>query len=200
MTGPLGVLLSLAVLSANTLKVTLVLIRIMVFRRNRMALRPINRIKHVFDFQATIALATAGTFPLAIATDTPTLGSTNSVETGSKINGFYIRFEASSNNDFSDGATPNFYFYLWKNTGGNLTAPPANAVGSNDNKRYVIHQEMTMLENKGKGSNARTVFNGVIAVPKGMRRMGPNDEWNIVTVCPQLATAQCVQCHYKEFR
>ncbi len=165
-----------------------------------MALRPVNRIKHVFDSQATIAAATNGSFPIASATDTPTLAATNSVETGAKINGFYIRFEVASNNDFSDGATPNFYFLLFKNVGGNLATPTPNTVGSNDNKRYVVHQEMTMLENKGKGSNARTVFNGVIAIPKGYRRMGPNDIWSIITLCPALATAQCLQVHYKEFR
>ncbi len=165
-----------------------------------MALRPINRIKHVVDSSATIAAAAAGAFPIAIATDTPTLGTTNSVETGCKINGFYIRFEAASNEAIDLGAIPNFYFYIWKDPGGNLTAPAANAVGGNDNKNKVIHQEMTMLENKGQGSNARTVFNGVVAVPKGMRRMAPNDEWNIITLCPALATVQCLQVHFKEFR
>ncbi len=152
------------------------------------------------DSSATIAAAAAGGFTIATATDTPTLGVSSSVETGSKINGFYIRFEVASNEAIDLGAIPNFYFYLWKNTGGNLTAPAANNVGVNDNKRFVVHQEMTMIENKGQGSNARTVFNGVIVVPKGMRRMGPNDVWKIQTLSPALDTAQCVQAHYKEFR
>ncbi len=169
------------------------------FRRT-MALRPINRIKHVRDEAATVAAAATGIFPIATASDTPTLAGTNVVETGSKINGFYIRFEVASNNDFSDGAIPNFYFMLSKNPGGNVTMPAPNVVGANDNKRFVVHQEMSMIENKGKGSNARTIFNGVVVVPKGMRRMAPNDTWVINTLCPALATAQCLQCHYKEFR
>ncbi len=169
-------------------------------RGSRMALRPINRIKHVRDESATVAQAVAGTFTVALATDTPALADTANVETGSKINGFYIRFEVASNEAIDLGAIPNFYFLLFKNVGGNITAPAANAVGSNDNKRFVIHQEMTMIENKGQGSNPRTVFNGVIVVPKGMRRMGPNDVWQLKTLCPALATAQCVQIHYKEFR
>ncbi len=165
-----------------------------------MALRPVNRIKHVFDTSATIAGASSGVFPIASATDTPTLGVSNSVETGAKINGFYIRFEVASNEAISAGAIPNFYFILAKNIGGTLTLPAANAVGVYDNKRFVIHQEMTMIENKGQGSNARTVFNGVVVVPKGYRRMGPNDIWEIKTLCPALDTAQCLQVHYKEFR
>ncbi len=165
-----------------------------------MALRPINRIKHVVDTSATVAAAANGNHVLALTTDTPTLAATTSVETGCKINGFYIRFEAASNEAIDLGAIPNFYFLVWKNVGGNLTPPTPNAVGANDNKRYVIHQEMTMLENKGQGSNARTIFNGVVVIPKGMRRMGPNDEWQVQALCPALDTAVCMQAHYKEFR
>ncbi len=165
-----------------------------------MALRPINRIKHVVDSSATIGAGTTFAFAIANATDTPTLAVTNSVETGAKINGFYIRLEAASNEAIDLGAIPNFYMYVWKNPGGNLTRLNPNTVGANDNKRFVIHQEMTMLENKGQGSNARTIFNGVVVVPKGVTRCGPNDVWEVVILCPALNTAVCVQVHYKEFR
>ncbi len=168
--------------------------------RYRRMLAPINRIKHVVDSSATVAANAPGIFIIAITTDTPTLGGTSSVETGSKINGFYIRVEVASNEAISLGAIPNAYFYIWKNPGGNLTRPLANVVGSNDNKRFVIHQEMTMIENKGQGSNARTIFNGVVVVPKGMRRNGPNDLWECIVLVPALDSAQCIQVHYKEFR
>ncbi len=170
------------------------------YRSRGLAIRPVNRIKHVTDSSATVAGGTVGNFVIALATDTPTLGVTTSVETGCKINGVYIRVEAASNEAISLGAIPNFYFYVWKNTGGNLTPPVPNAVGGNDNKRYVFHQEMTMLENKGQGSNARTIFNGVVVIPKGMRRMGPNDLLEVRLLCPALDTAMCFQAHYKEFR
>ncbi len=163
-------------------------------------MRPVNRIKHVVDSSATVAGASTNAFQLSLATDTPTLGATTSVETGSKINAFYIRLEAASNEAIDLGAIPNFYMYIWKNAGGNLTRPAVNAVGGNDNKRFVIHQEMTMIENKGQGSNPRTIFNGVIVIPKGMRRNGPNDIWEVVTLCPALNNAVCIQAHYKEFR
>ncbi len=152
------------------------------------------------DNSATIAAAAANPFVIALATDTPVLANTSGVETGSKINGFYIRVEAASNEAIDLGAIPNFYLMVSKNPGGNVTMPLPNAVGGDDNKRFVIHQEMTMIENKGQGSNARTVFNGVVVVPKGMRRMAPNDVWNVTTICPALDTAVCIQTHYKEFR
>ncbi len=164
------------------------------------SLIPINRIKHVVDSSATGSAGSAHPFTIALATDTPTLAATSSVETGSKINGFYIRIEAASNEAIDLGAIPNVYLIIWKNVGGNLTAPVPNAVGANDNKRYVIHQEMTMIENKGQGSNARTIFNGVVVIPKGMRRNGPNDHWLAEVLCPALNTAYCFQAHYKEFR
>ncbi len=168
--------------------------------RMGMALRPINRIKHVVDSSFVLAKTVNGNIAIALATDTPTLAATTNVETGAKINGFYIRVEAASNDAFDAGAIPNFYLIVWKNVGGNLTDPTPNAIGGNDNKRFVIHQEMTMLENKGQGSNARTIFNGVVVIPKGMRRMGPNDEWQIQVLSPQLDTVVCSQIHYKEFR
>ncbi len=139
-------------------------------------------------------------YSIATATDTPTLGNTAGVETGSKINGFYIRLEIASNEAISLGAIPNVYMILFKNVGGNLTAPPPNVVGPNDNKRFVIHQEMSMIENKGQGSNARTLFNGVIVVPKGYRRNAPNDVWQLRVLSPALDVAHCIQVHYKEFR
>ncbi len=168
--------------------------------RRQMALRPVNRIKHVFDSSATIAAAVQHVFTLALTTDTPTLAAINSVETGSKINGFYIRLEVASNEAIDLGAIPNTYMALFKNVGGNLTAPGANAVGADDNKRFVIHQEMSMIENKGQGSNARTLFNGVVAIPKGYRRNGPGDVWQLLVLTPALDVAYCVQSHYKEFR
>ncbi len=170
------------------------------FRNRGMALRPINRIKHVIDSSATIPAATQTFFSLADTTDTPTLAAKNSVETGCKINGFYIRLEVASNEAIDLGAIPNVYMYVWKNPGNNLTAPSASSVGSDDNKRFVIHQEMSMIENKGQGSNARTLFNGVVVVPKGMRRCGPDDKWTVEILSPQLDIAACMQAHFKEFR
>ncbi len=168
--------------------------------RSRMQMRPINRIKHVVDSSGTVAAAAVNVVTIVTSSDTPTLGSTTTCETGSKINGFYIRVEVASNEAIDLGAIPNIYMIIGKSPGGNIALPAPNAVGANDNKRFVIHQEMSMIENKGQGSNARTLFNGVVVVPKGMRRNGPNDLWQIQILCPALATVQCFQIHYKEFR
>ncbi len=159
----------------------------------------INRIKHVVDSSATLAAATQLNLTLIDAFDAPTLAVTNAVETGSVVNGIYLKVEVASNEAQDVGAIPNVYMAVIKNPGANLTLPAPNAVGANDNKRYVIHQEMIMLDNK-LGGNPRILFNGVIAIPKGYRRNGPDDRLVLAILSPAIDIALCFQCHYKEFR
>ncbi len=169
----------------------------MVFRRRfQNSLRPVNRIKHVFDEQGGITAGTEQVILIATTSDTPVLGSPASTETGSKINGFFIIAEVNAT---SSAALSNVYFYVGKNPGTNLTLPSANAVGINDNKRFVVHQEMVMLQ-QVTNSNPRTLFKGVVAVPRGYRRNGPGDRWEIHILAPGVNTNYCVQVHYKEFR
>ncbi len=169
----------------------------MVFRqRFQNRLRPVNRIKHVVDIQLGLGLGTASHQKIAIAKDSPSLGNRTEVLTGSTINGVYLKVEAYAT---SSAALANFYMIVWKNPGGNLTAIVPNTVGSNDDKRFVIHQEMVMFQ-KQTNSNPRTIFNGVIAIPRGYRRFGPNDELNLSFLAPGVNTDICFQAHYKEFR
>ncbi len=168
--------------------------------RRSMALRPVHRIKHVVDLSQQLAQGTQLNLPLIEAKDAPVLASPTQVETGSKVNGIYIHLEAASNEAIDLGAIPNFYMIIMKSPGGSINVPVPESVGTSDNKRFVIHQEMVMLENKGQGSNARVIFNGVVIIPRGYRRFGPNDVLNLAIKCPALATVSCLQAHYKEFR
>ncbi len=168
--------------------------------RRMAALRPIQRIKHVVDFSATIVAGATSATSVILATDTPTLAVSSSVQTGSTVHGIYLKVEVASNEAVDLGAIPNVYLLVLKNPGGNLSFPSANAVGTNDNKKYVIHQEMVMIENKGQGSNGRILFNGVIVIPKGYKRFGPNDLLQVNILSPALNIAFCAQVHYKEFR
>ncbi len=164
-----------------------------------MAMRPIHRIKHVVDSSAVLASGTQLPIPLVTTKDAPVLANVTEVETGAKVNGVYLRVEVIANENIALGVIGNCYLAIVKNVGGNLTFPNANAVGSSDNKRFVIHQEMLMLNGVGQG-NPRVLFNGVIAIPKGYRRFGPNDTLDVLILAPLLNIMLCVQCHYKEFR
>ncbi len=167
--------------------------------RHRMALRPIQRIKHVVDSSATLTAAAQLNTVLVKASDTPVLANTTEVITGSKVYGIYLKYEVASNEAQDVGAIPNVYLAIFKNPGSNLSNPVPNAVGANDDKRYVIHQEMIMLDNK-LGGNPRILFNGVIKIPKGLSRFGPNDALTASILAPALNIASCLQCHFKEFR
>ncbi len=168
------------------------------YRGMNMAVRPIQRIKHVVDSSATQAGAAQVDYAIAKSSDTPVLANTTECITGSKINGIYLRVEVAST-ETDAGAIPNVYMAFWKDPAGSISAPNVAAVGPDDNKRFVIHQEMAMVNNFA-GGTPRTLFNGVIVIPKGMRRMGPNDIWNCSIKSPALNIAVCMQAHYKEFR
>ncbi len=165
-------------------------------RRSRNNLRPVNRIKHVVDSQAATTAGTQIATSLIDTVDTPTLADTDGVETGSTVNAIYLKVECNAT---TSAALPNMYMFLFKNPGGNLTAPSANAVGASDNKKYVFHQEMIMFQQQDN-SNPRTLFNGVISIPRGYRRCGPDDNISVLFLAPGVNVQVCVQCHYKEFR
>ncbi len=168
----------------------------MPYRNRGNSLRPVHRIKHVVDQQGGLVLAIVSDNVLIESKDAPVLANTKEVETGSKVNAIYLNVEAYTT---TAAALSNVYMSVYKNQGGNITAPVPNTVGANDNKRFVIHQEMKMLEQKVNG-NPRTVFNGVIMIPRGYRRFGPGDLLNITFLAPGVNVFFCLQCHYKEFR
>ncbi len=171
------------------------MIRQMPFHRN-MSKRPIHSIKHVVDIQGGMVAGTQVDNDLIEAVDAPTLAAGDRVETGSRVNSVYLKLEAYAT---STAALANFYMIIFKNPGGNISTPPANAVGVDDNKRFVIHQEMVMMEKNTTG-NPRTVFRGVIVIPRGYRRFGINDKLEISTLTPGVSADFCFQCIYKEYR
>ncbi len=171
-------------------------VMVMAFRRFNRNMRPVNRIKHIVDKQQSLTAGSQAEEFLIQAKDAPVIANTTEVITGSTVNAIYLKVEAYAK---SSAALSNMYMYVWKNPGGNLIAPTANNVGASDNKKYVIHQEMIMFQ-KQTDSNPRTLFNGVIVIPRGYRRFGPDDDLNIALLTPGVTADSCFQCHYKEFR
>ncbi len=167
------------------------------FRRSA-SIRPIQRIKHVVDTSATLAAATTLTVNLIEAVDAPVIANTDEVITGSAVNAIYLNVEIGSN-ETDAGAIPNVYMAVSKNPGNAITMPQANQVGASPFKKFVIHQEMKMLNNVA-GGNPRTLFNGIIVIPKGYRRFGPSDHLKVAFFSTALNITVCLQCHYKEFR
>ncbi len=170
----------------------------MSFRRTRrgLNLRPVNRIKHVTDLQTATTAGARVDIDLIKAVDNPVLTAQNEVAIGATINGIFISVEVYAT---TAGALSNVYFSLNKNPGGNLTLPNPNVVGTSDNKKHVIHQEMIMLQKQIDG-NPRTLFKGVVVIPRHMRRFGPDDRLTVLILAPGVNIDICIQTHYKEFR
>ncbi len=164
--------------------------------RSGMGMRPVHRIKHVVDIQNAATAGAVSTNNIIQTVDAPVLANVIEVETGSKVNAIYLKVELYAR---TAGALSNAYLIVFKNPGGNLTLPGPATVGGDDNKRYVIHQEMVMLQRVVNG-NPRTLFNGVIMLPRGYRRMGPGDFLQLGILAPGVDIDFCIQAHYKEFR
>ncbi len=141
------------------------------FRSRSNSIRPVHRVKHVVDQQGATVLGTPATFNLIESVDAPVLAEEEEVETGSTVNGIFLKVEANAT---TSAALSNCYMIIMKNPGGNLTFVNGNVVGSSDNKKYVIHQEMIMFQ-QVTNSNPRTLFAGVIVIPRGYRRFAIND-------------------------
>ncbi len=169
------------------------------YRNRGMALRPVHRIKHVVDSSAALTAGTVLTTDIVVSKDAPVLANATEVETGSKVNGIYLHVEVASNEAQDVGAIPNVYMIIMKSPGNQITIPAPNSVGTSDSKRFIIHQEMLMIQNE-LGGNSRTLFNGVIVIPKGYVRFGPDDRLKISILAPALNIVLCWQAHYKEFR
>ncbi len=151
------------------------------------------------DGSGTLAAGTQISNSLIASVDAPVIATPQQVVTGSKTYGIYLKVIVASNEATVGGAIPNVYMYVMKNPAGDLTEPGPNVVGASDLKKYVIHQEMSMIENRISGIPT-VLFNGVIKIPKGYVRNGPSDKLILEILCPQINISFCYQGHYKEFR
>jgi len=164
------------------------------------ALHPVHRIKHIVDAEGTVDDTPNVVVDLIETVDAPVLASTNEVETGSKVHGIYLHVEVIH---ISGTGRPNLYMAIMKNPGNLLpTGFNPKILGTNSNKKYIIHQEMIMGSGDAGNGLPRILFNGVIKIPKGYIRNGPLDRLQMVLVAGNAGVNfdWCMQCHYKEFR
>ncbi len=169
--------------------------------RFRSSLRPINRIKHVVDAEGNVTGSNNSVIDLIASVDDPSRTSPTECETASKVNGIYLKVEALH---ASGAGTPNLYMSVIKNPANQLGVATLDItqLGISDIKKYSIHQEMVMGSGDAANGLPRVMFNGVIKIPRGYIRNGPNDKLQLLL---RVGTAAvnfnfCIQCHYKEFR
>ncbi len=167
-------------------------------RRYNNALRPINSRKHVIDNQGGLIAGTGVFISLANAVDSPALANPEQVRTGARVNSFFLNLQVAAT---GTAALANVYMYVYKNPGNTIassTFPNGNAVGASDLKKLIFHQEMIMTE-KNTTAIPRTLFKGVLSIPKHMRRFGYDDDLIIALYSPGVTYDYCFQCIYKDY-
>ncbi len=147
----------------------------MVFRRG-MSARPINRTKNIIDVQGAVSGGSTSVQTIATTVDTPTSPfKPGDITVGGKINGFYVSIFVIGSTGAPLSGPINWY--LWKQHAGQAaTQPTPGQTGTSELRNQIIHEEKGL---SGSGDGTPMVFKGVIAVPKGMRRMRSGDEWQI---------------------
>ncbi len=169
----------------------------MSFRRQR-NIRPVNSIKHVVDLQGAIPVNTKVTNDLMLAVQDPDPTVAKEINNGCAINSIFLNVQSYVT---STAALANIYMYVWKNPGSNIAiaqVPDGNKVGTSDLRKLVIHQEMNMGE-KNTTAIPRTLFKGVIKIPRHMRRFGITDVLRIEMFSPGVTHDFCIQCIFKEY-
>ncbi len=178
--------------------------------RNRRALRirPVNSVKHIVETNGAVVAAAQSVTDVINTIDAPVSGTVNNVHVGSNVKAIYLRVEVVGTE--SAGGVDNIYMGVFKNPANDLSIPNLDSVGASDRRKFFIHQEMIMLvpqsESGAGGGTARfprTMFKGVILIPKHYQRNGISDKLQVILqhrvgeVTQQ--TEFCIECIYKEF-
>ncbi len=166
-----------------------------------MAKRPINSLKHVVDFQGGIVAAAAPTIVQLVKGENNPVVESNpeQVNIGSHVNAFYLNIQVAAS---STAALANIYFFVAGNPGGliaNASYPNGNVVGTSILRKMIFHQEMQMTE-KNTTAFTRTMFRGVILIPKKFRRIGSKDLIILSLFSPGVNFDVCFECIYKEYK
>ena len=176
-------------------------------RRSALRLRPVKSLKHIVDTQGALIAAAQSVTDVINTVTSPDLATANQVAEGSTINAIYLRVEVAS--VVAAGGVDNIYMIVFKSPGNNIT-PPGNldSVGISDKKRFVLHQEMLMTGQNGSNPGAanipRTLFKGVVVLPRTFKRFGYDDKLQVILQHRAGEATQrtdfCIECIYKEFR
>ncbi len=173
-----------------------------------LAYRPINSLKHVVDTSGVVIGGAQSVTDIAVQHDDPLTSVSNRITTGGVVKSIYLRVEVAG--AIAYAGVPRVYMFVFKNPGSEVSVPPVDAVGIDKARKFVIHQEMQMQAQQttsgaggGDGTFPRTLFKGVILIPRKYQRFGDGDKLQFVigndTGESTGSTQWCLQCIYKEF-
>ncbi len=167
------------------------------FRRSSLNL--VNRTKHVVDSEGSLAAQADSTNAFAQEVNVKA-AVFNPVEVllGSHINGVFISLFVLG--DTGSPIVGSINWYIAKKRAGQAFTdfPNPGNTGISDIRNQIFHEEKGLA---GSGDGTPMAFKGVIAIPKGMRRMRAGDEFFINIRQNSVAdTAQfCLKVIYNEY-
>ncbi len=160
-------------------------------------LSPINSIKHVIDVSGSWTNATSRSVILNVVPNVDTsVFKPGDVRVGARVNGFYISIFAIG----STGAPvsgPIDWYIVKLHEGQAAAIPTPGNTGISKIRNQIFHEEKGF---SGSGDGTPMVFKGVIAIPKGMRRMREGDSFEINAIVTGTDVVNfCIKCIYKSY-
>ncbi len=155
----------------------------------------INSEKH--DLKDTYAITSTNTVKIiAKAVTAPSNTVDSDCHRGGHIKAIWISLDMCGL--AASGALQNTSAYLFKNPGANLTAPGVFAVGTSNEKKFVIKHWVAMTMRNQDG-NPPYHWEGWIKIPKLYQRMGTDDTWEMVIGTDTGTGHGLTQSIYKEY-
>ncbi len=172
-------------------------IKVVPFRRGY-ARRPVNSIKHILDVEGVLSAGIGSQSVIAVAVpnvDTSTF-KPGDIRTGGTINGFFLSIFSLGSSGASPTGAVNWHLIKLHDQ---QSSPDPGNTGISMLRNQIIHEEKGLV---ASGDGTPMVFKGVIAIPKGMRRMREGDSWVIfIRSAGQGATDInfCIKAIYKSY-
>ncbi len=155
----------------------------------------INSEKHIVDVaEALVATNTVSLIAKAVTAPSNTI--TTDCHRGGTIKAIWISLDACGT--AASGSRIDFVCYLMKNPGANLTPPGVLAVGSSNEKKFVIKMWSYMVMRNQDG-NPPYHWEGWVKIPKRYQRMGTDDTWDLVSGINTGTGHFFANCIYKEY-
>ncbi len=155
----------------------------------------VNSEKHVVDISQAV-LTTNDVSIIAKAVTAPSNTVDTDCHRGGHIKAIWMSI------DFcglaASGTNQRTVAYLMKNPGANLTPPGVLAVGTSNEKKFVVKMwsAMTMRNQEG---NPPYHWEGWIKIPKLYQRMGTDNTWDYVIGNTGETGHGFINCIYKEY-
>ncbi len=134
---------------------------------------------------------------VAVPNVDPTTFVPGDVRVGAKVNGFFISLFVIGSSGASLDASINWY--IIKTHDQQTSVPLPGSTGVSEIRNQIFHEEKGLA---GSADGTPMAFKGVIAIPRGMRRMRQGDKFSISIAINASATVDarfCLKAIYKSY-